>query len=168
MKIIFVDFDGVLNSGAWARERTRQIAHKTPPFTAEDEASWILEPACMALLNQAVDRTGAKVVVSSSWRGADDEGRQHCLDMLRAGGLEGEVVGQCPHGRIDLDLAGVGATVRSAEIKSWLADHPEVEAFVILDDEHIGWTGPEFVQTRGRYGIEQEHVDRIVRLLDAG
>lgn len=165
MKVIFTDWDGVLNSGAWAREATRRIASLPHPLTAEQEADGELEPAKIALLNQAIERTGAKVVVSSSWRGADDETQQQCLDIFYAGGLKGEVVGMTPHGRIHLGLVGCGRETRTAEIRAWLAEHPEVSAFAILEDEHIGWDGPEMVRTSGRYGIEQEHVDRIVELL---
>ena len=168
MKVIFTDWDGVLNSGAWAREACRRMASVLPPFTAEQEADGELEPAKIALLNQAIERTGAKVVVSSSWRGADDETRQRCLDIFYAGGLMGEVVGQTPHARIHRGMHASCRETRAAEIRAWLADHPEVTAFAILEDEHIGWEGPEMVRTSGRYGIEQEHVEQVVALLSGG
>ncbi len=54
MKIIFLDIDGVLNSRQYDAERG----------TAEGN----IDVSRLLLLKQLIDQTGAKIVLTSSWR----------------------------------------------------------------------------------------------------
>ena len=63
MKIAFLDFDGVLNSLAFLRRDPGPLDR--------------LDPTALVLLNVLVQRSGADVVISSSWR------LQRSLDELR-------------------------------------------------------------------------------------
>ena len=60
MRIVFLDFDGVLNSHAYFNARTEK-------FEDVGEAGE-LDPTAVERLNRIIDATGALVVVSSSWR----------------------------------------------------------------------------------------------------
>lgn len=74
MKVIFLDFDGVLVT---AHDR----------FTAGS-------PFCVSLLNHITYETGAKLVVSSMWRiGRDTEELQ---TLLKEWEVEGECIGKTP------------------------------------------------------------------------
>ena len=59
MKVIFLDIDGVLNSDAYKK---KQLYNSSEGIESE------IDPATLILLKKAVDTTGAKLVLSSSWR----------------------------------------------------------------------------------------------------
>src|SRR4029077_8535713 len=58
MKVIFLDIDGVLN----------RCDTQRPPLTHQEPLPIPIAPECMGRLNQLVAETGAKIVISSSWR----------------------------------------------------------------------------------------------------
>ena len=62
-KIVFLDIDGVLNSELHYVEKSQQ--------QLADEIGYPLSEisrSAVSLLNQIVEKTGAKVVISSTWR----------------------------------------------------------------------------------------------------
>ena len=64
MKIIFLDIDGVLNSEDWYRKRHEEVPQHEQsaqyPF-------YELDPELVSNLNLIIQKTEAKVVVSSTW-----------------------------------------------------------------------------------------------------
>ena len=64
MLIIFLDFDGVLNS-------KKYIALKNEPGVCFD-------PECLNLLKEIVLKTNAKIVLTSSWREHWDKDEKLC------------------------------------------------------------------------------------------
>ena len=74
----------------------------------------------MKLLKEAVDETGAKVVVTASARYTTNG--QLLIQLLR-------------EYQILVDLTTFINNKRGIEIKQWLSEHPDTEDFVILDDE---------------------------------
>lgn len=117
MKVIFLDFDGVLNSERWE--------WKCRPKTDRLYDSDAFDPAAVSLLNDLLEKTRAKIVVSSSWR------RFHSVlalkKLLEEVGVKGEVIDMTPR------YLGVGK-IRGDEIRHWLDEHADVTSFVILDD----------------------------------
>ena len=88
MRIVFLDIDGVINrcdtysSGApWRHEDTGVL--RIP-----------VEPVCMVRLNRLIAETGAKVVISSSWRLFAKW--EELAPALARYGLVGEVIGETP------------------------------------------------------------------------
>jgi len=59
MRVVFLDIDGVLNHAA-----TRSSADPT----AAEPLPIPIAPECMSRLNRLIAETGAKIVISSSWR----------------------------------------------------------------------------------------------------
>jgi len=59
VKVIFLDIDGVLNH-CNTRSNVLPTAHEPLPIP--------IAPECMARLNRLIAETGAKIVISSSWR----------------------------------------------------------------------------------------------------
>ena len=168
MKIIFLDFDGVLNSEAWwAREKQCQ---------AEYGGVWShydLDERAIDRLNTIVHKTGAKVVVSSTWR------KIHPLEelqaILRAVGFTGEVIDHTPGAGHLAAKSLNGATVeghkcRGEEIQSWLDHHSEedpVESFVILDDDSdMAHLAPKLVQTKYASGLLDFHIPLVEAMLN--
>ena len=111
MKVIFLDFDGVLNCMD-CDEEIGGTFFSNP-----------IVPKHVAPLNKIIELTGAKVILSTSHR------RIRSLDaniaLLEKGGFKGEVVGQTPILK--------KCESRHEEIEAWLKENP-VEGFVILDD----------------------------------
>jgi hypothetical protein len=140
MRIVFLDFDGVL-----IQQNGATISRK-PALS------------CVSALNAITEKTGARIVVSSSWRhvGTLDKLRA----MLRAWGVKAPVVGVTPaiHGR---------DVTRAQEIAAWLKAHRDgVECFAILDDDpEMKPLAAHHIQTEKRRGLTGDDADRAVSLL---
>lgn len=102
-KAVFLDVDGVLNRGQYC------------PDFSED-----IELKCLKCLQRLVHKTGAKIIVSSSWRQSEK-----MLSKLRH---KLQYYGMEIH-----DVTEVLRT-RPAEIKAYLNNHPEISDYVVLDD----------------------------------
>lgn len=149
MKVIFLDFDGVLNSVEWWRRRG-----------ADGMRS--LDPAAVGLVNQLVVRTDAKVVISSTWRLFP---KDVAVNTLKENGFVGEIIGQTPDGAM-MKGAIYGAVQRGHEIQAWLATCPKVSSFVILDDDSdMAHLSDRLVLTSHAVGLTQANVDSAVLLL---
>ena len=148
MKIIFQDFDGVLNSHKWIG--ANQHLFKAQQLFMHTD----VDPEAVARLQRIVDATGAKVVVSSTWR------LFNSLASLRAtlakAGFDGEVIGKTPQ------LGGP----RGLEIQEWLNNNGPIESFVILDDDSdMVHLKNKLVQTSFDDGLQDEHVEAAIKLL---
>jgi hypothetical protein len=115
-----------------------------------------LDPARIAKLNVLLAATGAEVVISSSWRNAHK--RPRLVALLEGAGFVGRVIGQTPW------MVG---HERHVEIKRWLSQQvPEVERFVILDDDQDAGVGFGHHYVFVCDGLEDEHVERARRVLE--
>lgn len=159
MRVVFVDIDGVLNSDRLFAE------HPSP-----EGASWwsadAIDPSAVALLEALLERTGAVVVLSSSWR------KRATLDelraMLRTRGLSIPVFAATPS--LYRSPEGVRPT-RGDEILAWLAAESargaRVERWVVLEDEEeLGEVEARCVRTDARVGLTASDVERAVRMLE--
>lgn len=133
---IFLDFDGVLLT-KWTRFRRMDVC-------------------AVSQLNRLCRESGAGVVISSTWRHI---GLGRCRAMLREADFKGKVLGATP------TIWGRGFC-RGDEIQDWLARHPEVERFVILDDDDdMGELLPYLVRTETLAGLTGHEVDRALAML---
>jgi hypothetical protein len=149
MRIIFLDFDGVLNTPTYLDE---------VGYDCSIAAAVQIDTRAIDELNRLVALTGAKVVVSSTWRMYYSvEGLQQ---LLESRGFRGEVVGKTP------ELW----CYRGAEIQEWLYEHLEVEQFVILDDDNdMEKLARKMVQTDPEKGLTEADVDEAVKnMLEVG
>lgn len=151
MKVVFLDFDGVLNSAEFFRR-------DPGPFDR-------LDPLAVARLNTIVRRSGAKVIISSSWRlQRPVEKLSYLLSQL---GFLGEIAGYTPDLSSSVRIAD-GCSVRCLEIRSWLERSAEpVTRFVVLDDAELDELAPRLVKTTFGRGLQDEHVDEALDLLSA-
>lgn len=147
MKIIFLDFDGVLNSIEFLATEPHRLNR--------------LDPAAVGRLNAIIARSGAKVVVSSSWRvkRSVDDLRLLLTDL----GFVGEVIDRTPEmaaGFMD-PLA-----MRSREIQAWIDACAEpIESFVVLDDAILEDMAQNHVKTEFSTGLRDEHIDAALWIL---
>ncbi|MCK4816570.1 hypothetical protein KA005_12445 [bacterium] len=148
MKLIFLDFDGVLNSLEYAR-RTRQIGGSCTIYD--------LDPIAGLRIKKLMDLSGAKIVVSSTWR------IQNTLAELREilssfDILEDDVLGVTP--RLNAD--------RGYEIQAWLDswEGENIESFVIIDDSSdMAHLLPKLVRTSWETGFLESHIDAATKIL---
>ena len=146
MKVIFLDVDGVLNTIF----TTRRIYSYT-----------FVDTRKLLRLRDIVERTGAKLVLSSTWRITDLPIHQLTHDALVA---EFERV-RCPLWFSTTPY--LPATKRWQEINAWLILH-DVEDFIILDD----WGEEEFrpmmdrlVKCDPRKGLTKERAELAIQML---
>lgn len=177
MIVVFLDIDGVLNSARYLLQleaKHRALGHAGPsrPKRETTCACFKLEHQIDAIaverLNRLVIASGAKIVISSSWRKQLD--LSELREVLATHGLVGEVVGQTPDGHEEPGmLAAYGhleRLYRGHEIDFWLRDHPEVERFVILDDDSdMAMHSRRLVQTDPDEGLTDQHVDLAIATL---
>jgi hypothetical protein len=149
MKILFLDFDGVLNHHAhFAGLAAERVASEVE----YDDRSF--DKACVERVNVIMRRTGCGVVVSSTWRLMRSPPKLN--ELLRRHGFASRIVGVTPdHPQ----------GCRGGEIQAWLNRHPGVESFAILDDNSTGTLVDRLVFTTFAFGLTDEHVDRVVALL---
>ena len=149
-KIIFLDVDGVLNSMKF--DRWLQDHHMKQYYCYE-----LLDQNAILNLQDIVFVTGADIVLSSSWRLSSKccEQLQQQLKPYALRFIDKTIL--MPHNN------------RDAEIKEWLSRHPEVDHFVILDDEDEfkdEFLKNNFVKTTFEKGLLQEHVAKAIKILN--
>ena len=144
--LIVLDIDGVLNS-------------ITTVARGDGLQGW-LDPRNVAMLELLMTQAGhPALLVSSSWR--EHRSVAAVTDILRAGGVNGQVIGATPV------LPG---RPRHVEIEVWLAAQPvRPTRFVILDDEHeMGPLAPWHIRTSRLHGLTAEDVEAAAGVLRNG
>lgn len=158
-RLLFLDVDGVLHP---LRTRLLQGSQKV-------DTSHCFRPACMQQLACLVQATGAKLVLSSSWR-AFEQAREMLAIALAEYGLAftectTTAGGESPHARVDQILAFVAG---AANISAWAA----------VDDEDLApdsMAGSEsmmravfrqhFVRTDAASGLDAKKADMLKQIL---
>jgi hypothetical protein len=144
MKILFLDFDGCLNTHPVNSARKDQF---------NKQACINLE----MLLNKVPD---LKIVVSSSWR---TYGLEAVKDVLKANGIDPRRI---------LDITGHEVSPdsrdhRGYQVECWLDRHPEVKNFAILDDhDDFVPLRDHLVQTNPYVGLTQANVEKVLEILE--
>lgn len=141
MKLIFLDFDGVLNR------------------FDEPESYRKLSKSCVENLNFLIEKSEAKIIISSTWR------RIHSLSDLRqimknAGfRFPQSIIGETP----------CGGPTRGREIEKVLemsGGRYEPCVFVILDDDSdMEPFMDRLIQTSSDIGLSMKDVEKVLRLL---
>jgi hypothetical protein len=174
MKVLFLDFDGVLNSIGFLIEHgdDHSPLETIPPNEVWAHGDFVnldilegmvaqVDPIAVGRLNTLLSATGAKVVISSTWRlTLSPIGLQWVLDLA---GFQGEVIGATPWIR-----PKIGEYVpRGREIKKWLQEHPEVDHFAILDDDSdMEDLGVFFVKVNNKVGLQDKDVELATHILE--
>ncbi len=161
MKLVFLDIDGCLN------------CHE---YDAEVGCGQIHEDK-MNRLNVILKKTNAQVVVTSAWRYLVIRGEMNVIGLdwlLRSHGmLKGRLQGitQPDTMRVTLDYNGDPKTwpmtdERGLQIDAYLKNTPHGN-YVVIDDLDLGITACNhpFVQTNGKVGLQDGHVEHAIRLL---
>ena len=144
-RLLFLDIDGVLN-------RFTQ-PHNHPEVVRVDMG--IFNRRLLANINRMLQLTGAKVVISSAWRGS---AAYPVSKSLAQGGFIGDVIGETPELARD--------KCRGDEIAAWLKENmPEgFNDYVILDDclDFLPEQEAHIVKTNTYDGLTEEKVDEVI------
>ena len=151
MKVIFLDIDGVVNCwGTKERAPSKVVG---------------VEQRLIEYIKQIVDATGAKLVLSSTWR------KDWAFDLLN--GIDWHYL-RDEFAKQDLYFMDYTPSRRDSwrgeEIKEWLeSTEYDVESYVIIDDEmfdirelHEG----HMVQTSYETGIKPGGVEMAIKILE--
>jgi len=164
-KIIFLDIDGVLNTGSFVE--SFYAIHKLKGINLSDTQDLFRKdmiddygiqfcPVATKMLRWIVEVTGAKIVISSTWRMS---GLSVMKDLWRDRGLPGEVIDITP---ISKDRN------RGWEINKWILDNASnIKSYVILDDDDDMLVSqlPRFVQINETYGITYNDAINAIQIL---
>lgn len=165
MKYIFLDIDGVLNSDTYCTspeylEETNQMSDQLIMLVNH----WVLlDPRAIKRLNDLVNRSGAVVVLSSTWRAKYSP--SEITKMMQDRGATFTVVASTPvlHGKVNSSRIPRGKEI--ATYIDSLANKPE--SFVILDDHDDMLSYTQFlVKTTMRFGLTSDDVDRALNILN--
>ena len=144
MKVIFLDFDGVIT---------------IPP-------RWYLKADLIKNVKRIVDATGAKIVVSSAWR--MDSVEETIEKMI--GWPKRCPRNKMLNWLIDnlYDVTHTYRGLRGDEIKDWLDEHSDVENYVIMDDDGDMRDDQlyHFVQTNYEDGLTEVETKRAIKVLN--
>lgn len=161
-KCIFLDIDGVLNSELYYRkvpQNKRGQKVDEVSFWAED-----IDPESIEMLNTLIEKTAAKVIVSSTWR---NKGVELLQNILAHKGFKYQLFDITPYG-------GPG-TLRGNEILMWIKSHKELcgynhdfNRYVILDDDSdmLYWQKDNFLLVDGYVGITPRIVYKAIKILN--
>lgn len=166
-KVIFLDIEGVLQPGTQVSfehiragdvpELYKELAQRTGVDYNKHNIydvtavyyDW--EDSAVNELRRILDTTGAKIVLSSSWK---ENGFECMRDLMHIYDLHDYLVDFTPtieygrHLEVIKELQLPERTdIRSVEILSYLHDHPEVKYYVVIDDIPLGKDlGEHFVE----------------------
>jgi hypothetical protein len=152
-KIIFLDFDGVLNNSPflYSRDRKRRGPNDDIDEKNVEELNWLIK------------QSGAWVVVSSIWR--MNRSRVQLQETLAEKGFKGTVLSATP------DLDHVPNITRGQEIDAWMRGNRrffDVTSFVILDDhDDMGPLTPKLVLTDSSRGLTRVEAELALEILGA-
>lgn len=152
MKVIFLDFDGVITT---------------------QESKWKIDYSRLDKINEICKKCNANIVVSSSWRiGYRGDITKFCKEFpedfrVKANspvlvGILNEFISYL-YGMTDSK-----GLCRGEEIKRWLDEHDEVENYIILDDDSdmLDEQLLHFVQTDTYEGITDREMKLCVSVLN--
>lgn len=156
-KCIFLDFDGVITTL---------------------KSNWNLDNEKMELVKRICDETGAKIVISSSWR-------RYTLERTIEFITQRQIEKGYPSFLMSEYVIDVTARIygfkhgnreehfglhRGVEIHQWLSEHPEVSHYVILDDDAdmLLCQKNNFIKTHALRGISKRDVEKAIKILNSG
>jgi hypothetical protein len=158
LKVIFLDIDGVLNN---RDTLTNNYSYNCSP------AAWSAE-SC-DVLKEIVEKTGASVVISSTWRLTLMHMIEHGFKMID---IPMPIDKTCSLAGIYNENAPnefIRESIRGDEIEQWLSLNPQVTHYVIIDDNSDmlpDQLANHFVQTdMYEGGLKREHIPRILEIL---
>ena len=167
-KIIFLDFDGVLNTENY------NLVLKRKGKICQDEYGALFDPNAVKQLKRIVDATGADIVIESSWKYL---GLDAMKELWEIRNLPGRVIDITPSSVSDeylsnVDLDNLDASMlhcKGLEISSWLSEKGQSNTrYVIIDDEYVVLESQSsnFILINPYEGITEEQANQAISILN--
>lgn len=155
MKIIFLDFDGVMDTTFYDHVLSKNGLPEC------DKYGLVFDPNCIKNLKHIIDKTGAKIVVSSTWK--DFMSYKEILEMWEDRNLPGFVT--------DVTPIPPGRRNRGDEIDAWLKECRTECQYVIIDDLHAYHFNehqiPRLLTVNPFNGLDKDTAERAIKLLNS-
>jgi hypothetical protein len=128
-----------------------------------------LDNSAIEILSRIVNESGAKIVLSSSWRLISNDSPPMVELRERFEKLNMHIFDKTGNSR--------KRKSRGWEIRSWLRENRklyDITSFVIIDDDsfdianHKKTLLPYFVKTSFKDGLKEKHVEKILHVLNGG
>ena len=177
-RFIFLDIDGVLNGDreySALRKALRQeglIPYKgfvrdlKPEHAKKEHLLALLAPDMVNLLNRLIEATGAKIILSSTWRSPENNWGFDAEPILREAGLQGEIIGKTPR-KMSMDSRGAEIALKIQEMG--LAENQ----YIILDDDpdtrdarKLTGHKNRWIRTSEAEGLTERHLQQALELMD--
>jgi len=166
MNIIFLDFDGVLNSNSYHKYEIfggLDFTVDAQLSALRNDPKKMLDPKAIGCLKGICDESGSRIVVSSSWRVMFD--MHQIKSLFESHGWENPpIIGVTPN------LYREGGN-RGDEINLWLQENNnEHIKYIILDDVndfHPCQTDRLFL-TDIETGLTSEHIPSVLQMISNG
>ena len=128
-RIIFLDIDGVLNSNFWNDSHQKEISDGR-----------LIEEEKVKLLSILVKRTNAKIVLHSGWKYWFDRDVKPIFpeaeNLVRLFEKEELLLADITpdHSTEEIRINKKFSLVKASEILAWLAEHEDVDSWIVIDD----------------------------------
>jgi hypothetical protein len=164
-KIIFLDIDGVLNSTLYYENlEFKEIkADQNDRFLNK---LYDIDEKAISFLNHLIKNTGAKIVISSTWR--KNTAIEELTKLFKMKGFIGEIIDYTPR-------LGEG-NLRGNEILKWIENNitligqlrHEYRSYVIFDDDSdmLYWQRNNFILIDGYVGLTPNNVYKAEYILN--
>ena len=163
-KIIFMDFDGVLNTEYYQE----LLQFQSKPW--QDEHGAYFDPNAVKQLERIIDATDADIVVESSWKYL---GLDAMKEPWNVRNLPGRIIDITPSTRSDEYLLNVDLDdfsnkmhhCKGLERSSWLSEKGLSNTrYVIIDDEYVVLESQlsNFILTNPYEGITEEQANKAI------
>jgi histidinol phosphatase-like enzyme len=144
VKILFLDFDGVIN-----------------PHNQFDLSGDFSKTACSHVQMMLTKIPDLRIVVSSSWR---EKGLPAVREILKSNGIDSTKVIDITEGPKEKHGE---KKAREHHIEHWLNSHPEIEKFVIIDDEaELKELKHKYVKPNPYVGFTQKDMESALKILE--
>lgn len=153
INIIFLDIDGVLNS----RTHMNNLIQQRKSVSS---GNMELNRESILILKEIINKTNAKIVLSSSWRkilrnvvNVRNQLKSHGISLL---GL----TGTSQSGKRDDEIR--------EWINNWINEKNNIRSFIIIDDDEqdIELYKDRLIHTTWMYGLQKEHIKNSIELLN--
>lgn len=152
MNIVFLDFDGVLDTASYDMYLVRNGLPE-----CDEKGRPVFDPRCIENLKQIVDSTNADIVVTSDWKYIDSY--EDLLEMWRIRCMPGFMT----------DLTPNVSKHRGDEIARWLNECDVECNYVIIDDlnsENFNKDQLErLVTVNPYYGLDKEATLKAISII---
>lgn len=139
MNVVFLDYDGVVNTPMWTHRSGKWVCLYNFP-----DDNRVNNLQAVQWVSEFCEKYGYSIVVTSTWR--YDDNYKECL--IKGGLRDGIKILGC--------TTVMRGWARGQEISQWLSEHPDTESYLVFDDDLIPEHKDRQVLCRSSAGFREE------------